>query len=156
MANIQILDHGQPNWDKVFNQIVATLTSNIENVVTTSDWVSDGIVPVNGFQIYSDNLLDVPAFQAYKNNGTPTVMLLKGSFITSSDITAKSAKLMTMPSNFHDFWTSKQATQVTWFGFTDQLQPINFHYNQGGYIELGSTVPINTLGRIQINTIFRG
>lgn len=52
MANITSITHGSSNWDAVANQNFNNLKTGINDVITTTDWITDGFSLLNGTALF--------------------------------------------------------------------------------------------------------
>ncbi|WP_436704212.1 hypothetical protein [Lactiplantibacillus plantarum] len=153
-VKLTTITHGQGGWDDAENANFKALKDGIDGKITSEGWITDPLVMLNGFTVFSDSQMDIPAYKVISQDGEPVRFILKGSILPPSTATGKTATVMSIPGSLINF-ISAAGIQSNWFVGSVSFNNVLAHINwDNKAIELASSVPINTLGRIQLDNVF--
>ena len=138
MAEIQMIDHGQANWDKIFNANFKAIGNGSATFGDTG-WIKDGITLLNGAEAYTGFAGDTPSFRIVQL-GTLTVLMLTGS-ITNVSIPAAGTGLTisvaTFPSVFAKWFMDHDMVNRY---FTNSINNLRIRW----YVDSKGTVQLTT------------
>lgn len=107
MAEIQTIDHGAPNWDKIFNANMKAI-GNGSTTFSDTGWIKDGITLMNGAKAYTSFSGDTPSFRIIQL-GSLNFMILTG-LVTNLAIAdgGSHTAVISVPKQFTDWFNAHQ------------------------------------------------
>lgn len=146
MAEIQMIDHGSANWDKIFNANFKAI-GNGSTTFSDTGWIKDGITLLNGAEVYSSFAGDVPKFRIVQLGSVGILMIVgsvKNVIVPRTGI-GLAIPVATFPSTLYD-WFAKHPLVNHYFSNTTNVSQEAWLVNENSEVDLSMASATDTDG----------